>query len=140
MDPRQSRAAGPQQVISRQFVSEWMILRTTRPNVLITGQRATTEAVATALLQDLGLPVFTWTPGVALPPAHGTDILLIHDVGTLSLDEQHTLLSWLNQAAALGHTQVVSTTTFEVFPLIGQGLFLDTLYYRLNTIRLDMLD
>ena len=62
--------------------------------------------------------------------------LLICDVATLSLDQQRALLSWLD-CAVPGQTQVVSTTALELFPLVEHGTFLQTLYYRLNSVRLD---
>jgi transcriptional regulator of acetoin/glycerol metabolism len=62
--------------------------------------------------------------------------LLSCDVATMSLDQQRALLSWLDQVAP-GQTQVVSTTNLELFPLVEHGTFLEALYYRLNTMRLD---
>jgi len=64
--------------------------------------------------------------------------MLIRDVATLSLDQQHALLSWLDQAGP-GHAQVVSTAALALFPVVEHGMFLEALYYRLNTVRLDAL-
>ena len=114
---------------------EWVILRTLRPNVLITGTHDALEGIVATLRPYLRQPVYSWSPDTVLPVAHDTATLLMRDVATLPLAQQHALLSWLDQAA--GRVQVVSTTTLELFPLVEQGMFLKTLYYRLNTMRLD---
>jgi hypothetical protein len=115
---------------------EWLVLRTRRPNVLIAGTYDTTEAVVATLLPYLRPPVYCWTPDASLPAPHEVSTLLVRDVATLSLDQQHALLSWLDLAGA-GHAQVVSTAALPLFPLVEHGEFLEALYYRLNTVRLD---
>ena len=61
---------------------------------------------------------------------------MLHDVGTLPLDEQLRLLDWLERAE--GRTQVVSTSTTPLLPRVQAGAFIDTLYYRLNTVCVDV--
>ena len=46
------------------------------------------------------------------------------------------LLRWLERAT--GRTQVVSTTSTSLLPRVQDGTFVDTLYYRLNTVCLDV--
>jgi len=62
--------------------------------------------------------------------------MILHDVGALTLEEQRRLLDWLLETT--GRTRVVSTTSGPLLPLVEVGLFLDTLYYRLNTVYLDV--
>jgi hypothetical protein len=115
---------------------ELVILRTRRPNVLITGTHDTAEAAVVALLPHLQPPVHCWNPDASLPTPHDVRTVLIRDVATLSVDQQHALLSWLAQAGP-DHAQIVSTTALPLFPLLEHGMFLEELYYRLNTVRLD---
>jgi sigma-54-interacting transcriptional regulator len=115
---------------------EWAILRTRRPNVLFTEWHAATDVIMATLRPYLRPPVYCWVPDSALPEPREVMTLLICDVATLSLDHQRALLSWLDHAA-LGQTQVVSTTALELFSLVEHGMFLEALYYRLNTVRLD---
>jgi hypothetical protein len=115
---------------------ESLIVRTQRPNVLITGSNATTEVFVATLRPYLQNPVCDWATETALPTPCETATLLISDVATLSLEQQQALMGWLDRAAA-GDTQVVSTTALELFPLVERGTFLEALYYRLNTVRLD---
>jgi DNA-binding NtrC family response regulator len=45
--------------------------------------------------------------------------------------DQRRLLDWLGDAVAV---KVISTATASLQPRIERGVFLDSLYYRLNTI------
>jgi hypothetical protein len=129
------RTAAPLTVASGP-IPEWVILHTRRPNVLFTGLHAATEMFMASLRPTLRPPVYHWAPDTALPAPREAPTLLICDVATLSLDQQRALLSWLDQAGP-GQTQVISTTALELFPLVEHGTFLEALYYRLNTLRLD---
>jgi hypothetical protein len=106
--------------------------------VLIAGTLDTTAAILSTLLPYLRPPVYCWIPDASLPAPHDVTTMLIRDVATLSLDQQHALLSWLDQAGP-GRAQVVSTAVLALFPLVEHGMFLEALYYRLNTVRLDAL-
>jgi transcriptional regulator of acetoin/glycerol metabolism len=80
----------------------------------------------------------TWRAGekLALPPAHQQGTLILHDVGNLSPAEQLELLGWL--ADVDRDVQVVSTSSTQLMPRVNSGAFLDTLYYRLNTVCVDL--
>jgi hypothetical protein len=125
-------------VVSWPPAPEWVVLRRWRPNVLIAGTFETTEAVVATLLPYLQPPVYCWTPDTSLPAPQEVTTMLIRDVATLSLDQQQALLTWLDQAGP-GHAQVVSTAALSLFPLVERSMFLEALYYRLNTVRLDAL-
>jgi Sigma-54 interaction domain len=108
-----------------------------RVNLLLIGVDGMVWNVLGTLLLDLQEPITTWMPGqpLVLPPPHaGT--LILHDLGMMTHEEQLRLLGWLEQAA--GRTQVVSTTASPVLPLVRTGEFLETLYYRLNTVCVDL--
>jgi DNA-binding NtrC family response regulator len=67
------------------------------------------------------------------PDAGGT--VIIYHVDALTAEQQLRLIEWLEQNR--GRAQVVSTTAHAILPRLQAGLFSDTLYYRLNTIRLN---
>ena len=46
---------------------EWLVLRTARPSVLITGTADTIEATLAALMPHMRSPVYCWTPDASLP-------------------------------------------------------------------------
>lgn len=108
-----------------------------RVNVLFIGAD---EALGRQLVSslDLARPLVTWRPGEPMHlPEHGSvRTLLIRDIGEMSGAEQVRLLEWLTRA--VGRTQVVSTTRFPLMPLVEDGRFINTLYYRLNTVCVDL--
>ncbi len=115
--------------------AELTLLRTGRPNLLITGRPDRTAALLATLAPALPQPVYEWAPAGALPRRRGVGTILIRDVARLSAGEQ---LAWLNWLDGADQPRIVSTSTFPLFPLVEQGAFLAALYYRLNTVLLDV--
>ena len=62
--------------------------------------------------------------------------MILQDVGALTDGDQHRLLDWLDRTP--GRTQVVSTTPAPLYPRVQAGAFIDRLYYRLNTVCMDV--
>ena len=62
--------------------------------------------------------------------------VVLHDVDRLGLRWQRELFAWLDAEA--GRTQVVSTTSRSLLPLIAAGDFLEPLFYRLNTVHITL--
>jgi hypothetical protein len=108
-----------------------------RVNVLLMGSNDLVHRVMAALHERFAEPVARWSPGeqFVLPPVEEGGTVLLNDVGSLQIQEQIQLLEWLTSAH--GRTQVVSTTPVLLLPRIKAGAFIDTLYYRLNTVCLD---
>jgi len=114
-----------------------LLAHTLRPNVLVVGPVARTEAAVAAIVAALPMPVRYWTPDLPLPSQGGTTTLVIRDIATLSLSFQQAWLARMN-APHVQHTQVIATSSIAVFPLVVRGVFLEDLYYRLNTVLLDV--
>lgn len=108
-----------------------------RVNLLLMGQNDIVQPMIDALSARFHQPVGTWSPGerLVLPPAERTGTMVLNDVGSLALQDQIQLLEWLGTAS--GRTQVVSTTQSPLLPRVQSGKFIDTLYYRLNTVCVD---
>ena len=108
-----------------------------RVNVLLMGTNDVVNRVMAALHERLPEPVARWSPGdeFMLPAVGKVGAIVLNDVGALAIQEQIQLLEWLNSAQ--GRTQVVSTTPTLLLPRVKAGAFIDTLYYRLNTLCLD---
>jgi hypothetical protein len=80
-------------------------------------------------------PVTKWEPGQPLVlPSAGT--LILHEVGSLTHEDQLRLLSWMERNA--GRTRVICTSSASLFAQVEAGRFIDTLYYRLNVVSLDI--
>lgn len=84
--------------------------------------------------------VAVWQPGkpFVLPSPDSTSILILRAVDTLVHGDQQKLLDWLGRSA--GRVQVLSTAATSLMPLVDAGVFMQTLYYRLNTIYMDLRD
>ena len=67
----------------------------TRPNVLVIGPVAQTEAAVNAIVAALGKPARFWAPDVALPALADGRAIVIRDVATLSPVLQTAWLAWL---------------------------------------------
>ncbi len=115
--------------------SDWWIVLTARSNVLIEGTEARTDAVVATLCERLQTPLRNWT---GRPPDVHDGTLVVRAVDTLDTDGQRALLDYLTLSNGSGTVQVVSTSAEPLFPRIERGLFLEELYYRLNTVRLDL--
>jgi hypothetical protein len=110
------------------------LMRMPRVNLLLKGPETVTENVLDLLLPTLSTPIENWRPGarLALSTSPRLRTLILRDVSGLGADDQQRLLKWLEHAP--GRTQVVSTTASSMLPRVEAGKFMDTLYYRLNTI------
>ena len=122
----------------RAVYDDLVLMGMPRVNMLFVGDDGTVGRLLETLGNHFKQPVASWSPGTALvlPPVERTGTFFIRDVGALALDDQIHLLEWL--AAASGRTQVVSTTTTPLLPRVRAGAFVDTLYYRLNTVYVDV--
>ena len=87
-------------------------------------------------MRRLPPPLTTWIPGTDVDlPAFDRGTLIVHDVDGLDLAAQRILLTWLEDRTS--HVRVITTVTRDLFAMVTAGVFLDQLYYRLNTIVVD---
>lgn len=118
----------------------WEIAVTNRLCVLVTGPPVATGAFLDKHGIELPLRVLHVTCDQPAAPwkweIAGTVVL--HDVDRLGLRWQRELFAWLDAEA--GRTQVVSTTSLSLLPLIAAGDFLEPLFYRLNTVHITLPD
>jgi hypothetical protein len=109
--------------------------RDRRPNMLI----ACSEAARVSVTEQgarLGKPPvhLCELPGpLSLPAACGT--LLLSDIGSMQVSQQLALYDWMSQNPG---SRVVSITSKDLPALIRDAGFLEGLYYRLNTLRMEV--
>jgi len=122
-------------VISRP--DDWWVLQGRHPNVLVTGPRDATRAFLAVITASLQQPVhqLACRGPLNLPTASGT--IVLDDVDVLPRDQQEDLLRWLD-AAQCTKCQTVALTTVPLYSQVQTGAFLDTLYYRLNVVHLQV--
>jgi hypothetical protein len=117
---------------------ELFLLGMARLNVMLVGSPDMVHVVLQTHMPSLHKPVVSWSPGdpFVLPIVERTGTLLLNEVGALSLHDQLQLLEW--SASAMRRTQVISTTSLPLLPRVSARGFIDALYYRLNTVYLDL--
>ena len=74
------------------------------------------------------------TAELPLMPPQGA--VIIREIGALNTAQQRRLHEWIGRTA--GATQVIVTSGVPIFPSVERGTFLDLLYYRLNTVYLEL--
>ncbi len=108
-------------------------------NLLVRGEKSATTATVVALSADFPQPLMTWIAGTDVDlPALDRGTLVVHDVDCLDLAAQRTFLTWLEDRTS--RVRVITTVTRDFFAMVTAGVFLDQLYYRLNTIVVDAVD
>jgi hypothetical protein len=111
----------------------------TRANLLMIGPADVTAMLLETVRPQLEEPVVTLRGGepLGLPPGRpGT--LIVNNLWLLTPAEQTELNEALGEK--LSGTQVISTSATRLIPMLQEGRFLDTLYYRLNTVYVDVGD
>jgi hypothetical protein len=112
-------------------MDDWRYLLSLGANVLLEGSDRVIDQVIAVMTPHLRHPIQTcphWPPQAM--PSEGA--LILRDTATLNADEQRTLLHWLDNAGA--QVQVIAAASSPLFPLVLEGRFLHSLYYRLNIL------
>jgi hypothetical protein len=122
--------------VARSTRKELHVLARLRVNLLVIGIDSVVQNIMD-LLPALDEPIATWRPGerLVLPPLTHAGTMILHDVGALAHGDQQRLFKWSEQAAG---TRLVSTTDAPLFPRVQAGAFIESLYYRLNTVCVDV--
>ena len=108
---------------------EWHSVSTRQHNAIFEGPEHATEGLLQLLEPSLRTPSIWKRASLPLElPHNGCGALVLRNVYALDRREQAALLKWLDTE----RTQVISTTTHPLFPLIAKELFDEALYYRLN--------
>jgi hypothetical protein len=116
---------------------EWRMISAVRPNILVIGTADDVELAVSALVARLPGSVSYLRPNAPPPAIEEAEMLVVPDVAALSPDRQHEWVTWLSNGD-VRHPQIVATSGVPVYPLVEADQFSGILYYRLNTILLDM--
>jgi hypothetical protein len=111
---------------------DWRAFLRTRVNILVTGPDAALKACLRAARPVFRAPVRSVACGNTLALEAGKTLIL-RDVDKLGRDAQRILFAWMGDPEH-ADTQIVSTASGPVFPLVQTHGFDQDLYYRLNTI------
>jgi hypothetical protein len=124
--------------LAREAQKDLQIAGMPHTNLLLAGHAGAIRIVLEMLWLDLREPILKWRPGqrLELPLSGSAATLILHDVDALTSDDQRRVLRWLDETA--GQIRVVSTTAAALWPRVKAGAFSDVLYYRLNTVYVDV--
>ena len=109
-----------------------MLIGRRTQNLLLIGPSEATRAMLVSLMPSLATQVVTWNRRTPDLPHETVGTLIVREVARLTTDGQHRLVEWLNGRSR--RVRVIATSTVPFFTRVESGLFLDDLYYRLNTI------
>jgi hypothetical protein len=115
---------------------EWHGLLMARPNLLLVGDEAVTSEFLGALLPTLQEPVCVTTAARLSLPSSSQGTLVVQDATSLAAEDQVRLFQWLCDHQP--GTQLVTTAAKPLMPFVVRGAFLETLYYRLNVMYLEL--
>jgi transcriptional regulator of aromatic amino acid metabolism len=115
---------------------DWNLIIAGR-NALLCGPPAALATALAELRPHLRAPLHMWSgAGEWFLPSVSEGTLILEDVAACSPEQQHALLQWLDASA--GPVQVITTIERSLWDLVERGIFLDRLYYRLNTVYFDL--
>ena len=138
--PHASRPFSEPDAVSLAAASDLNVARSTRANLLVLGPeqlvKNVLKLVAPTLKRDI--VVQAGEGGLQLPASLRPSTLVIQDVDMLTTGEQRRLLEWLDGGST--RTQVISTASTPLLARVEANTFNETLYYRLNTIYIDLFE
>jgi hypothetical protein len=131
-----SNKFSPQRPPDSPTAADWRRATIARHNILLEGPAASIESALRFLTPFLPQPV-TWQRGSLLAlPVGNCGALVMENVAALNGQDQARLRAWLEDTSC--RTQVVSTATYPLFPLVYCHAFDATLYYRLTIVRFSL--
>src|SRR5438552_992940 len=113
---------------------DWDALVTTGANTIVVGNEEAALGVWTAVWPSLRKPICWVDPDRLTLPRHATGTLILQGAHALNASAQRAVFDWLDYDDRA--TRVLTTTVHPLYPLVEDGRFLESLYYRLNMLLL----
>jgi hypothetical protein len=115
------------------------LARATRANVLVVGADQAVSNALAVIVADVERTVVLdrSSEPLRLPsPVRSAPTVVIRNVDRLTAEDQRELVDWL--MVAQGHSRVIATTSRSLVSMLDAQEFSATLYYRLNTVYVDL--
>ena len=118
--------------------NELSLAALSRANVLVVGDEGRVANVLKRLLQHTPAAVINEcrTSRLRLPTPPPSGRVVVRDVDVLAFSEQQMLFAWLDSASP--RASIITTASAPLMPLVKSGAFSEKLYYRLNTVFVDL--
>jgi DNA-binding NtrC family response regulator len=104
--------------------------------VLLIGPRDLADQFLGPLMPSLSSPVVYLDPANPTFHNHSGGTLIVRDVERLAPLHQDHFLAWLNAQHEI--TCTIATSPGSLFPRVQVGAFSERLYYRLNTVIVEL--
>jgi hypothetical protein len=117
---------------------DWNVLQTAHPNVLLIGSDPAITGFLELLLPLLQPPIAHSANGAFNLPAVPGGTLILRDVQQLGAGDQQRLSAWMSEP--MRRTQVISTASCPLYPLVESKILQEGLFYSLNVIMLALAD
>jgi hypothetical protein len=117
---------------------DWNVLQTAHPNILLIGSDPAITGFLQLLLPLLQPPIAHSTNGAVNMPADPGGTLILRDVQRLDAGDQQRLSAWMSEP--MRRTQVISTASCPLYPLVESKILEEGLFYSLNVIMLALTD
>ena len=116
--------------------NDWRVLQSEPVNVLLIGTTQQTSAFIAGLSPALHAPLDYCDARLFRPRPIAAGTLILQDATEMPSAQQHALMAWLEDAE--NASRVITAVRSPLFPHVEAGRFRDTLYYRLNTVTIDL--
>ena len=115
---------------------EWSLIVETRANALLEGPSADLSQARARLEPYLRTPHYIVSARRWFLPVTAPGTLFLENLTESTLDQQNILHDWFEGAGR--QVQAITMTDGSLFGAVESGTFLGALYYRLNTIHLEL--
>jgi hypothetical protein len=115
--------------------ADWRVLVRTRANVLVSGPKDALTAFAHAARPELREPI--GSVACSAPVFLEGHTLILGDVHTLDDVGQQRLMLWIDEPRN-ADMQIIALSSVRLFSLVMTNRFDTDLFYRLNTIHLEI--
>jgi hypothetical protein len=116
--------------------TEWAILRTSPANGLLVGAPRLTHAAVACFEKGVRHPFVWWSHDQSTDvPELTTGTLVVGQVDRLDASQQAQLLQWIDLHSSV---QVLALAPASLFERVARGRFSTELYYRMNTVLVEM--
>ena len=139
--PYTSQPYSESDAVSLSAASDLNVARSSRANVLVVGPELLVKNVLKLVAPAPRRDGVVQSRGgrLRLPPSPLVpSTVVVKDVDALTAAEQRQLLEWLD--ASNTRSQVISTASMPLLTRVEASTFNETLYYRLNTIYIDLFE
>jgi hypothetical protein len=118
------------------FAPDCELLVASRLNAMLVGPAGPARDVLRVIAPLLQRPIVAMSSQRRLRRIGEAGTLILRGVDRLPLSAQFELLTWFDEETP--RPQVISTAREPMLPKVAEGQFLDTLYYRLNTVYMEL--